>query len=49
MYVEGDTHTQTIDGFFGLLKTGVRGAHHAVSRKWLQRYLTSGRGAYKPP
>ena len=30
---------QTIDGFFGLFKTGVRGAHHAVSHKWLQGYL----------
>jgi hypothetical protein len=31
-------HTQTIDGFFGLFKTGVRGAHHPVSHKWLQGY-----------
>jgi transposase len=39
LYVEGDVHTQTIDGFFGLFKTGVRGAHHAVSHKWLQGYV----------
>jgi transposase len=39
VYVDGDVHTQTIDGFFGLFKTGVRGAHHAVSHKWLQGYL----------
>ncbi len=39
LYVDGDVHTQTIDGFFGLFKTGVRGAHHAVSHKWLQGYL----------
>jgi transposase-like protein len=39
VYVDGDVHTQTIDGFFGLFKTGVRGAHHAVSQKWLQGYL----------
>jgi len=39
IYVDGDVHTQTIDGFFGLFKTGVRGAHHAVSHKWLQGYL----------
>ena len=32
-------HTQTIDGFFGHFKSGVRGAHHAVSHKWLQGYL----------
>src|ERR671922_111639 len=30
---------ETIDGFFGLFKSGVRGAHHAVSHKWLQGYL----------
>src|SRR5438132_1065100 len=39
VYVDGDVHTQTIDGFFGLFKSGVRGAHHAVSHKWLQGYL----------
>jgi transposase len=39
VYVDGNVHTQTIDGFFGLFKTGVRGAHHAVSQKWLQGYL----------
>ena len=39
VYVDGDVHTQTIDGFFGLFKTGVRGAHHAVSHKSLQGYL----------
>jgi transposase-like protein len=39
VYVRGDIHTQQIEGFFGLFKTGVRGAHHAVSYKWLQGYL----------
>jgi transposase len=39
IYVEGDVHTQTIEGFFGLFKTGVRGAHHSISKKWLQGYL----------
>ncbi len=39
IYVDGNVHTQTIDGFFGLFKTGVRGAHHSVSHKWLQGYL----------
>jgi transposase-like protein len=39
IYVDGNCHTQTIEGFFGLFKTGVRGAHHAVSYKWLQGYL----------
>jgi transposase-like protein len=39
IYVDGDVHTQTIEGFFGLFKNGIRGAYHAVSRKWLQGYL----------
>jgi transposase-like protein len=39
IYVEGDVHTQSIEGFWGLFKTGVRGTHHAVSKRWLQSYL----------
>jgi|CZKG01.1.fsa_nt_gi hypothetical protein len=39
IYVEGDTHTQTIDGFFGLFKTGVRGVYHAISTTYVQNYL----------
>ncbi len=39
IYVEGTTHTQTIEGFFGLFKNGVRGVYHSVSTKWLQSYL----------
>jgi transposase-like protein len=35
VYVQGDIHTQTIEGFFGLFKSGVRGAYHAISHKWL--------------
>ena len=38
-YVEGDIHTNTIEGAFGNLKTGMRGAYKHVSRKWLQSYL----------
>ena len=38
-YVIGDTHTNTIEGFFGNLKTGMRGAYKHVSRAWLQSYL----------
>lgn len=38
-YVVGDTHTNTVEGFFGNLKTGMRGAYKHVSRKWLQSYL----------
>ena len=35
----GDSHTNTIEGFFGNLKTGIRGNYKKVSRKWLQGYL----------
>lgn len=38
-YVVGDIYTNTIEGFFGNLKTGMRGAYKKVSRKWLQSYL----------
>jgi hypothetical protein len=39
IYVEGESHTNTIEGFFGNLKTGMRGTYKMVSRKWLQSYL----------
>jgi hypothetical protein len=39
VYVEGGIHTNTIEGFFGNLKTGMRGAYKHVSRRWLQSYL----------
>ena len=39
LYVDGEVHTNTIEGFFGNLKTGMRGAYKKVSRKWLQSYL----------
>jgi transposase len=38
-YVVGDVHTNTIEGFFGNLKTGIRGNYKKVSHKWLQGYL----------
>jgi transposase-like protein len=39
VYVSGDVHTQTIEGFFGLFKNGIRGTYHSVSSKWLSGYL----------
>lgn len=39
VYVRGNIHTNTIEGFFGNLKTGMRGTYKQVSRKWLQSYL----------
>jgi len=38
-YVRGDIHTNTIEGFFGNLKTGMRGAYKKVSPAYLQSYL----------
>ena len=39
IYVQGEVHTNTIEGFFGLLKNGIRGVYHSVSREYLQSYL----------
>ncbi len=39
LYVDGSTHTNTVEGFFGNLKTGIRGNYKKVSHKWLQGYL----------
>jgi transposase-like protein len=39
IYVDGDVHTQTVDGFFAMVKNAIRGVHHGVSHKWLQGYL----------
>jgi transposase len=39
IYVSGDTHTQTIEGFWSLVKNGLRGVYHSVGRHYLQTYL----------
>src|SRR5918996_1036460 len=39
LYVDGDVYTNTIEGFFGNLKTGMRGAYKHVSPRYLQSYL----------
>ena len=38
-YVDGDIHTNTIEGFWALLKRGMFGQFHSVSRKHLQKYV----------
>ena len=38
-YVDGDIHTNTIEGFWALLKRGMFGQFHSVSKKHLQRYV----------
>lgn len=38
-YVRGIVHTQTIDGFWSLLKRGIMGTFHNVSKKYLPLYV----------
>lgn len=39
LYVVGDAHTNTIEGFWSLTKRGISGVYHAVSAKYLQMYV----------
>lgn len=39
IYVAGDVHTNTIEGFWSLVKRGLGGVYHNVSAKYLQTYL----------
>ena len=38
VYVDGDVHTNMIEGFWSLLKNGLRGVYHSVGAKHLQSY-----------
>jgi transposase len=38
VYVTGKIHTNTIEGFWSLLKRGIGGVYHSVSAKYLQSY-----------
>jgi hypothetical protein len=38
-YVRGDIHSNTVEGFFSLLKRGIIGTFHAVSKQHLHRYV----------
>jgi len=38
-FVNGDAHTNTLEGFWSLLKRGIIGIYHFVSRKHLQAYV----------
>lgn len=38
-YVRGDAHTNTVEGWFALLKRGVNGTFHHVSDQHLDRYV----------
>lgn len=39
-YVDGNKHTNTIEGFWSLLKRGITGQYHHLSDKWLNKYIT---------
>lgn len=39
VYVLGNVHTNSIEGFWSLVKNGIRGVYHGVSSKYLQSYL----------
>lgn len=39
-YVNGDIHTNTIEGYFSLLKRGIIGVYHHVGKQHLHRYLS---------
>lgn len=39
VYVVGDVYTNTIEGFWSLVKRGIGGVYHQVSQKYLQSYL----------
>ncbi len=39
VYVRGDVHTNSVEGFWSLIKRGIGGVYHSVSRKYLQTYL----------
>jgi len=38
-YVNGHIHTNSVEGFWSLVKRGIGGVYHSVSSKYLQTYL----------
>jgi transposase-like protein len=38
-YVRGDVHTNTIEGYFSIMKRGIHGVYHHVSQRHLKRHL----------
>jgi len=39
VYVLGDIHTNTVEGFWSLIKRGIGGVYHSVGQNYLQSYL----------
>ena len=38
-YTDGEIHTNTIEGFWGLLKRGIMGQYHKVTLRHLHQYI----------
>jgi transposase-like protein len=38
-YARGDVHTNTVESSFALVKRGIMGVYHSVSKEYLHRYL----------
>jgi len=45
-YVRGAVHTNTIEGFFSLVKNSIRGNYKKISKKYLPFYLVSSQYLY---
>lgn len=39
-YVRGDIHSNTVEGFFSVVKRGLNGIYHSVSKEHLHRYMS---------
>src|SRR5208337_1168491 len=39
-YARGDVTTNTVEGYFAILKRGINGVYHHVGRQHLHRYLS---------
>ncbi|HTB30900.1 MAG TPA: IS1595 family transposase, partial [Bacteroidia bacterium] len=46
IYVVGDTHTNTIENFWSVLKRGLYGIYHYTSKKHIDRYLAEFSARY---
>ncbi|MFA6066871.1 MAG: IS1595 family transposase [Candidatus Babeliaceae bacterium] len=45
-YVRGSVHTNTIEGFFSILKRSIKGNYIAISKKYLPMYLAQAQFTY---
>lgn len=45
-YVRGNAHVNTAESFFALMKRGLHGIYHSVSKKHLHRYVAQSAFLY---